>query len=333
MDKLKIGLIGTGRLGALYADYLATRIPQAELFAVAGHRAGEIASQYGVTVASNDRLGVINNHRVDAFVICSSTDTHVQFIREAFRVKKPVFCEKPLCLRYEDTQVLLDEQNDTYFQQGFMRRFDPHYITAKTRIEDDVIGRPVLFKSTSRDMTRTSIEYAKTSGGLIIDMGIHDIDLARFFVGEIDDIHTVGRCLVFPELGEIGDIDNAIMTLRFKQGALGVIDISRNASYGYDVTTEILGTKGAVRVGYLTDVHVQTMLYDSLARPTLKSFMDRFEQSFINQLDNYVRNVLEGNPSPVTLRDGIEAVRWAEIARKQSDNRPIENTLFGAHRI
>lgn len=315
MDKLKIGLIGTGRLGELYADYIATRIPQAELFAVAGHRAGEIAVRYNVHIASNDRSAVINNYQVDAFVICSSTDTHVQFIREAFRVKKPVFCEKPLCLKIADTDILVKEQDDTYFQQGFMRRFDPHYIVAKTKIEDDIIGRPVLFKSTSRDMTRTSIDYAKTSGGLIMDMGIHDLDLARWMVGDIESIYTIGRCLVFPELGEIGDIDNAVMALKFKQGAIGLIDVSRNASYGYDVTTEVLGTKGAVRVGYLTDLHVQTMLYDSIAKPTLKTFLDRFEQAFINQLDNFVINVLEGNPSPVTLRDGIEAVRWAEAAR------------------
>ncbi len=314
MEKLKIGLIGTGRLGALYADYLANRIPQADLFAVAGHRAGEIAEQYHVPICSNDRLTIINHPQVEAFVICSSTDTHVQFIREAFRMKKPVFSEKPLSLKLGETDILLKEQNDTYFQQGFMRRFDPHYIVAKTKIEDDVIGRPVLFKSTSRDMTRTSIDYAKTSGGLIMDMMIHDIDLARFFIGELESAYTIGRCLVFPELGEIGDIDNAVMALKFKQGALGLIDVSRNASYGYDVATEILGTKGAVRVGYLTDVHVQTLLYDSISRPTLKSFMDRFEQAFINQLDNFVNNVLEGNPSPVTLQDGIEAVRWAEIA-------------------
>lgn len=323
MDKLRIGLIGTGRLGALYADYIATRIPQAELFAVAGHRAGEIGIRYGVTIISNDRSAVINNHQVDAFVICSSTDTHVQFIREAFRVKKPVFCEKPLCLKFEDTDILVKEQNDTYFQQGFMRRFDSQYIVAKTAIEDDIIGRPVVFKSTSRDMTRTSIEYAKTSGGLIMDMGIHDLDLARFFIGEIESIYTIGRCLVFPELGEIGDIDNAAMALRFKQGAIGLIDVSRNASYGYDVSTEILGTKGALRVGYLTDLHVQTLLYNSISKPTIKSFMDRFEQAFINQLGNFVINVLEGNPSPVTLRDGIEAVRWAETAQ-QSSNMSIE---------
>ncbi len=312
MNKLRVGLVGLGRLGRVYARILAKQIPEIELVAVAGHIAPEIADEYKVPFYSLDRLALFHHSTVEAIVIASSTDTHVRFINEAFCTKKPTFCEKPLCLDLDMAKGLLKTQGDTYFQMGFMRRYDSGYIAAKKRMHD--IGVPVLFKSTSRDQERTSIEYARTSGGMLLDMAIHDFDLARHFMGDVATVTAIGGAVVYPELGEIGDIDNAIVTLKFKSGKFGVIDISRNGAYGYDITTEIFGSCGTIRIGELRGSPISVMVRNSISHDTIPNFAIRFEQAFITQLRDFALNVLDGRLSPVTLRDGIEAQKIAEAA-------------------
>ena len=199
---------------------------------------------------------------------------------------------------------------------GFMRRFDPGYAAAKEKIEQGAIGRPVVFKSSSRDPFRPSLEYANpaSSGGIMVDMGIHDFDLARWFMGDVDTVLAAGAVLAYPEMASIGDIDNAIATLVFADGRLGVIDLTRNGVYGYDISTELLGDAGTIRVGYLRETPLYTMTKNNVAHDTVPYFMERFERAYTLQLRNFAQNVLHDRVPPVVIKDGVEALRIALAA-------------------
>ena len=199
---------------------------------------------------------------------------------------------------------------------GFMRRFDPGYAAAKEKIARGEIGRPVVFKSSSRDPFRPSLEYANpaSSGGIMVDMGIHDFDLARWFMGDVDAVSATGAVLAYPEMASIGDIDNAIATLEFADGRLGVIDLTRNGVYGYDISTELLGDAGTIRVGYLRETPILTMTKNSVAHDTVPYFMERFERAYTLQLQNFAQNVLHEREPAVVLKDGVEALRTAIAA-------------------
>ena len=197
------------------------------------------------------------------------------------------------------------------FQMGFMRRFDAGYAEAKRLVESGTIGTPVLFKSSSRDPFPPSLEYAdpRSSGGIFVDMGIHDFDLARWFMGEVKSVNAVGGVLAYPEFASVGDIDNAVASLVFADGRLGVVDLSRNGVYGYDITTELLGTKGTVRIGYLRETPLLVMTKNHVAHDTVPYFMERFEKAYTVQLRNFANNVLNDSIPPVDIDDGIGALR------------------------
>jgi len=229
-----------------------------------------------------------------------------------------MFCEKPLALSLgecREMQAAVDKSG-TFFQMGFMRRFDPGYAAAKKQVDEGRIGQPVVFKSSSRDPFPPSVEYANpaSSGGILVDMGIHDFDLARWFMGDVASVSAIGGVLVFPELGKVGDMDNAITSLVFTSGRLGVIDITRNGVYGYDIQTELLGTEGTVRVGYIQETPVTLLTKGNVAHDTVPYFMERFERAYTRQLQNFAQNVLGDREPPVKIRDGIEALRVALAA-------------------
>jgi predicted dehydrogenase len=210
---------------------------------------------------------------------------------------------------------------------GFMRRFDPGYAAAKARLTEGKIGKVVLFKSTSRDPYRTSLEYAdpKSSGGMIMDMGIHDFDLARFFMGEVKTVSAIGGTLAYPELKTVGDIDNAVVSLTFTDGSLGVVDLSRNGIYGYDISTELLGDAGTLRVGYIRETPLYIMTKNSIAHDTVPHFMERFAIAYTVQLQNFAQNVLQGRKAPLTIDDGVEAIRIAVAAgRAFATGQPVD---------
>jgi predicted dehydrogenase len=199
---------------------------------------------------------------------------------------------------------------------GFMRRFDPGYVAAREKISQGVIGAPVMFRATSRDPFRPDLQYAapQNSGGIIIDMGIHDFDLARWLMGEIKTVHAIGGVLAYPEMKTVGDIDNAIISLLFEDGRLGVVDLSRNAVYGYDIATEILGTNGALRIGYLRETPLTVMIKNNISHDVVPYFMERFADAYRAQLQNFVENVIQDRQPPVTIDDGIAALRAAVAA-------------------
>src|SRR4029077_2519245 len=260
-----------------------------------------------------DPVALIDDAAVDALVIVSPTHTHRELVVAAAARRKPTFCEKPPALALDDVTAMQQAiaRAGMFFQMGFMRRFDAGYASAKAQIEAGRIGTPLVFQSTSRGPFRPSLEYAnpKSSGGMLIDMGIHDFDLARWFMGDVKTVATIGATIAYPELMTVGDIDNAVASLTFTSGKIGVVDLSRSGIYGYDISTEILGLEGTLRIGYLRETPVMLMTRNSVAHDTVPYFMERFRDAYTTQLQNFAQNVQQQRPAPITIEDGMEALR------------------------
>jgi len=330
--KLGIGVIGLGRLGSAYARYFTGRITGATLVAISDVNetaAASLAGQLGISRRYNRYQDLITDEAVEAIVIVSPTSTHREIVTEAAKQGKPIFCEKPLSISLDEARSMLRtvEETNVFFQMGFMRRFDKGYVAARNKIEEGAIGTPVLFKSSSRDPYRPSLEYLDPahSGGLLIDCGIHDLDLARWYMGEIASVFSIGGTLAYPEMKTIGDIDNAVTSIYFASGKLGVIDLSRNGVYGYDIRTEILGTEGTLKIGYLRETPILVMTKDGITHDTVPYFTERFEQAYISQLQNFVDNVLQGNAPGVSCADGVAALQASAAATlSYKENRSVK---------
>jgi scyllo-inositol 2-dehydrogenase (NAD+) len=330
--RLAVGLIGVGRLGRVYARDLAGRIAETRLVAVAdpvGTLAQEVAAEFDVPRHYTDPQALIDDAAVEAIVIVSPTDTHRQLVIAAAQRGKPTFCEKPPALSLDEIAAMKEAiaKSGIFFQMGFMRRFDSGYAAAKKQIEGGRIGMPLVFKSTSRDPFRPSLEYAnpKSSGGMLIDMGIHDFDLARWFMGDVKTVATIGATIAYPELMTVGDIDNAVASLTFTSGKIGVVDLSRSGIYGYDISTEILGLEGTLKIGYLRETPVMVLTKNSVAHDTVPYFMERFRDAYTTQLQNFAQNVLQDRPAPITIDDGLEALRIGVAAtRAHETQQPVE---------
>jgi scyllo-inositol 2-dehydrogenase (NAD+) len=321
--RLAIGLVGLGRLGRVYARDLSSRIGETRLVAVADPAesiAQEVADEFDVARHYADPLALIDDPAVEAVVIVSPTHTHRELVVAAAARRKPTFCEKPPALSLDDVAAMQDAiaRSGMFFQMGFMRRFDAGYEAAKHQLGEGRIGKPLVFKSTSRDPYRPSLEYAnpKSSGGMLIDMGIHDFDLARWFMGEVRAVSTIGATIAYPELTTVGDIDNAVVSLTFASGTLGVVDLSRSGIYGYDIATEILGSEGTLRIGYLRETPVMILTKNSVAHDTVPYFMERFRDAYTTQLQNFAQNVQQDRQPPVTIDDGMEALRIGVAATR-----------------
>jgi inositol 2-dehydrogenase len=324
MKRLNIGLIGVGRLGRVYARDLAARIPETRLVAVAdiaGSLAADIAAEFDVPHHYADAMALIEDTTVDAIVIVTPTHLHREHVIAAAARNKPTFCEKPPALSLPEVTQMREaiHRSGMFFQMGFMRRFDAGYAAAKKHIDEGRIGTPLLFKATSRDPFRPSLDYAnpKSSGGMLIDMGIHDFDLARWFMGDVRTVSAIGATIAYPELETVGDIDNAIATLTFASGKLGVVDLTRSGIYGYDISTEILGLEGTIRIGYLreTPITILTKAH-GVSHDTVPYFMERFRDAYTSQLQNFAQNVLLDREPPITIDDGLEALRIGVAATR-----------------
>ncbi|MDO8679047.1 MAG: Gfo/Idh/MocA family oxidoreductase [Acidobacteriota bacterium] len=328
MKRLNVGVIGLGRLGRVYVRDLAGRIPETKVVAVAdpiGNLAKEIAAEFDVPRSYTDPLAMIDDNNVDAIVIVTPTHIHREQVIAAAKSKKPTFCEKPPALSLAEVAEMKAaiEKSGMFFQMGFMRRFDPGYAAAKKEIDAGRIGQPLVFKATSRDPFRPSLEYANpaSSGGMLIDMGIHDFDLARWFMGDVQKISAIGATIAYPELATVGDIDNAIASLTFTSGKLGVVDLTRSGIYGYDISTEILGLEGTIRIGYLRETPIMVMTKaHGVSHDTVPYFIERFRDAYTNQLQNFAQNVLQGRPAPITIDDGMEALRVGVAATRARES-------------
>ncbi|HBY95001.1 MAG TPA: inositol 2-dehydrogenase [Chloroflexi bacterium] len=332
MVAVSIGVIGLGRMGQLYCEHVARQIGGARLVAVASLTpavAAEVASQFSGVKAYTTHQDLLADPTIQGVIIATPTSTHCEIAVAAAEAGKAIFCEKPtsLTLAETDRMVAVVERADVPFQIGFMRRFDKGYVAAKHKIEEGVIGTPVMVRSIGRDPHRTSLEYASPakSGGLIIDMAIHDFDLARWLMNdEVERVYAEGGVLVYPELAEVGDIDNAMICLRFVSGGLGNIEVSRNARYGYDIQCEILGSEGGLRVGYLRDTPLLVLTRQGAHHDVVPYFPERFGPAYAAQIEHFVRCIQRDERPAVGPADARAALQISIAAtRSQHEGRPV----------
>jgi myo-inositol 2-dehydrogenase/D-chiro-inositol 1-dehydrogenase len=327
-DKVRIGIIGAGRIGKVHAETLAFRIPEAVTVAIADlneSAAKSLAEHCGISRVERDPGKIINDSEIDAVLICSPTDTHADLIVQAARTGKDIFCEKPIDHSLAKIDLALREVKKcgVKFQIGFNRRFDANFARVRCAVERGEIGTPHLMHIISRDPAPPPISYIKSSGGIFLDMTIHDFDMARFLIGsEVESVYAAGAVRVDPEIGKAGDLDTALIVLHFKNGVIGTIDNSRKAVYGYDQRVEILGSKGAITTEnwYPNQAIVSTASAIQRDLP-LNFFMDRYTESFVSELKAFVKAVQANALVPVNGDDGRMAVVMGIAARKSYDER------------
>lgn len=314
---VRIGISGAGRIGQIHAENLFTRIRQAFLAAVAdvdGERAQALAKRCGGIKWYKDFNLMLEKEDIDAVLICSSTSAHKDTIVKAAKEGKHIFCEKPIALTLKETDEALGvvEEAGVFMQVGFMRRFDPAIFSAKKEIERGCIGEPLLFRATSRDPEGPPLEYVRVSGGLFVDSSIHDVDLARWFMGsEVEKVYAEGEALIYPEYKELGDIDVAFTTLSFKGGKIGSIENSRRSGYGYDTRVEIAGSEGALQIGYFRNRRFLVLKRSGAGHDIIPSWQERFKEAFVNEMEHFVDCIINHKPP---LVNGIDAKRALEIA-------------------
>lgn len=330
-QQLNLGLIGVGRIGKVHGEHLSYRIPRARLTGISDVNLAEaqvVAKKLGVDCVDADHHALLDNPDIDAVVICSPTDLHAIMIEEAAAAGKHIFCEKPIARTLKEIDKALDAvaKASVKLQIGFNRRFDANFARVRQAIASGEIGEPHLLHIISRDPGPPPIEYVKVSGGMFLDMTIHDFDMARFLIGEdVEEVFAAGAVRVDPAIGAAGDLDTALVTLKFKGGALGVIDNSRRAVYGYDQRVEVLGSAGGATV---SNNHPNTAIISDAATVhrdlPLNFFMDRYLDSFMTEMRDFVDAVLDDKPTPVTGIDGRAAVALGIAARRSYDeNRPV----------
>lgn len=331
--KLSVAVIGAGRIGQLHAEHLAHRIPNATLVGIADINvatARSVAEKFGIdNVWSHYEDALASS--VEAVIVCSSTDTHARIIEEAAQAGKHVFCEKPIDhdLTKIDRAIAAVKKAGVKLQIGFNRRFDPNFRQVHKAISSGEVGQLHILRITSRDPAPPPIEYIKVSGGMFFDMTIHDFDMARFLAdSEVERVFAVGGVRVDKKIGEAGDIDTAVITLEFKNGVIATIDNSRQAVYGYDQRVEAFGSKGVIATENNTAHRAVIGNATGFHQPVpLNFFMDRYTQSYINEIQEFVDSVSKNTKPPVTGEDGRAPVVIAMAAAKSlKERRAVEIT-------
>ena len=331
-EKIRVGLIGAGRIGQLHAEHLATRIPGVELAAVADVNlavAQMTAARFDVPTAVADYRALLDDRSIRAVAICSATDTHASITQDAATAGKHIFCEKPIDfdLQRIDQTLAAIERAGVKFQVGFNRRFDANFRRVRDMVAEGKVGVPHILRITSRDPEPPPIDYVKVSGGIFLDMTIHDFDMARYLMDEeVSEVYTAGAVLVDPGIGEAGDVDTALITLRFANGAIGAIDNSRRAVYGYDQRVEVFGSAGMVAVSNnAPDTHVHSNADGIHAALPLYFFIERYAESYLAEMRAFIDCIQDDTPPPVTGVDGRAAVVMGLTARKSYlENRPVK---------
>ena len=329
---LRVGVIGTGRIGLLHARNLAGRIPGVHLEAVSDVVAAAVekcAAELGVATATTDHRRILERKDIDAVVICSSTDTHSRMIGEAAEAGKHIFCEKPIDfdLKRIDEALAKVKRAGVKLQVGFNRRFDPSFQRVRDLVVAGSVGTPHLLRITSRDPSPPPIAYVKVSGGIFLDMTIHDFDMARYLVGsEVTELYAAGGVLVDPEIGKAGDIDTAVVTLRFEGGAIGTIDNSRKSVFGYDQRVEVFGSGGMAEAGNAFPNTVTVSNDRSVGRDLpLNFFLERYRESYLLEMAAFVACVRDGKNPPVGGLDGRVPVVMGKAAKLSAEqNRPVK---------
>jgi myo-inositol 2-dehydrogenase/D-chiro-inositol 1-dehydrogenase len=325
---LNLAVIGAGRIGRLHAENLAMRINSARLSGVADINlaaAREVAERFNISLATDDYRSLLASPAIDAVAICSSSNTHTEIIQEAAAAGKHIFCEKPIDYDLQRIYRCLGAvaRAGVKLQVGFNRRFDPSFAKVRELVATGKIGQPHIVRITSRDPAPPPLDYVKVSGGIFLDMTIHDFDMVRFLSGsEPEEIYAIGGALVDPEIARAGDVDTAIVTLRLKNGALATIDNSRKAAYGYDQRVEVFGSGGMVTVSNRTpDNHVLANCDGVHTAKPQHFFVERYQESYLAEMQAFVNCVLHDLPSPVTGEDGLAPVLMGLAAAKSLKER------------
>lgn len=331
---LKIGIIGAGRIGKVHLESISYHVKNATVTAMAdpfmNEETEKLIRSYGVSKVTKDYKDILNDKDIDAVLVCSSTDTHAAISIEAINAGKHVFCEKPVDHSIEKIQAVADalkEHPDIKFQVGFNRRFDHNFAAIRKAYDDGKIGEAHILKITSRDPEPPNPAYIKVSGGIFLDMTIHDFDMACFLTdSDVEELYVNSAVLVDPAIGEQGDVDTAIITMKMASGALAVIDNSRKAAYGYDQRAELFGSKGMVATSNDTVSSAVISNADGVTgEKPLFFFLERYMGSFSEEMRQFTEAVINDTEVPVGIHAGLQSVKIGLAARKSvEEHRPVK---------
>lgn len=324
MTKLGVGVVGVGTMGRYHAETLRRACPRANLVAVADpkpEQAHRVAEELEIENFYEDTSSLLEHKDVQAVVIASPAKFHAAAIQTAAAAGKDILCEKPLALTLEEADAALDSvaKAGVRLQVGHMRRYDPAYVEAKRRIEAGEIGDPILFKAIGRDPELPPLSYFQSglNGMLFLDSSIHDFDLARWLMGdEIAEVHAYGNAQACPELTEFNDIDSGVVNLRFSRGAIGNVESFRQAHYGYDIRTEIVGTKETLQVGYLQHTPQLALTSAGAVHDIVDHYLKRFAEAYRREMLDFVDILLDDREPTITGEDGRRALAVALAAQR-----------------
>jgi len=327
-----MGVLGVGTMGKRHAENIRRLIPEAQLIAVADAdlaRARQVAAELEIEHAYNSVEALVERKDIQAVAIVSPAKFHGPAIKVCAHAGKEIFCEKPLTLTVEeaDEVLLATSKADVRLQPGHVRRYDPAHVRAKQRIEAGEIGDPVLFKSLGRDPAPPPVSYMASgvNGMFFQDSGVHEFDLGRWFMNdEVAELHAYGGVLVFPEAAQFNDIDTALVNMKFSRGALGAVENYMQAVYGYDIRTEIVGSKGTIMLGYLQQTPELVLTALGTRTDVVDHFLVRFADGYLNEMRDFVQTILADGEPKVDGFDGRQAVAVAAAAeRSYREGRPV----------
>lgn len=330
---VKIGIIGAGRIGKVHCESITKYVKNAEVAAIADPFMTEETKKWaldmGIGKIYSDYKKILDDKSIDAVLICSSTDTHSKISLEAIEAGKHIFCEKPVD---HDVNKILEvkkalNNSRIKFQVGFNRRFDHNFKAAKKAASDGKIGELNILKICSRDPAAPPVSYIKVSGGMFLDMTIHDFDMARFMSGaEVEEVFAYGAVLVDSSIGEAGDIDTAIITMKLTNGALAVIDNCRRASYGYDQRVEAFGSMGQVIINNDTESSAVIFNKDGVhAEKPLLFFLERYMQAYVSEITEFVDCIINDKEIEVGIDCGLKPVLIGLAAKLSlKENRAVK---------
>ena len=321
MKPVTFGIIGAGRIGKLHADNLISHVDGARLKAITDPFLDKNwAASRNIPLTGKDHRIMLDDPEINAILIGSPSVEHASQLIECALAGKHIFCEKPIALDPEIIRNALAEvdKSGVKFQVGFNRRFDPNFSAVQHQVASGALGDPHIIRITSRDPAPPPAEYVAGSGGMFLDMTIHDFDMARFLSGsEVTEVHAYGTVLVDPEIGKAGDIDTAVISLKFANGALGIIENSRKAVYGYDQRVEVFGSKGTAMADNNTPTSMVVYNESGTIRDKpLYFFLERYEAAFIDEMKAFVNAIQEDKTTAVSGKDGLAPVLIALAAQE-----------------
>lgn len=330
---VKVGIIGAGRIGKVHVQSICTQVPNAEIKMLADPFMNEETAAWakgmGVLNVTKDYKEILADPEIDAVLICSSTDTHSPISVEAIKAGKHVFCEKPIDHDLSKIKEVIDalEGSKVKYQVGFNRRFDHNFEAVRQAVADGKIGKTHIIKITSRDPEPPCADYVKVSGGIFLDMTIHDFDMVRYLAGcNATEVYVEAAVLVDPAIGEAGDVDTAVITLKMEDGSIAVIDNSRQAVYGYDQRAEVFGSKGMVAVSNDSASSAVLSTADGITgEKPLYFFLERYMEAYAKEIKCFIDAIENDADTPLGVLDGLEPVRMGLAATKSlKEHRPVK---------